>query len=182
LPPKLHEMKRNEMKYAKENLKCHNQAQVKLDNLLFGKNKSNNAINTKRNLSYQRKNYPINNLKASEARRKVSLSQAISQIDFMKKLNDENDSISESSSIVENMNQTRSKEDNSKAENIDDIDHEDNVTEAEVTDENIKKKGEEAVLHKNSWSNTNLGGIKFLEQYRGITILYQQEFQIRLLI
>jgi len=138
------------MKNAKENLKCHNRAQVKLDNLLFAKNKSNNAINTKRNLSYQRKNYPINNLKASEVRRKVSLSQAISQIDFMKKLNDENDSISESSSIIENMNQ-RSEEDNSKGENIDDIDHEDNLTDAKVTDENIKKKGEEAVLHKNSW-------------------------------
>jgi len=100
----------------------------------------------------------------------------------MKKLNDENDSISESSSIVENMNQTRSEEDNSKDENIDDIDHEDNLADAKVTDENIKKKGEEAVLHKNSWSNTNLGGIKFLEQYHGMTILYQQEFQIRLLI
>jgi len=34
---------------------------------------------------------------------------------------------------------------------------------AEVTDENIKRKGEEAILHKNSSSNTNLGGIKFLE-------------------
>jgi len=60
-----------------------------------------------------------------------------------KKLNDENDSISESNSIVENMNQTRSEEDNNKGENIDDIDHED--TDVEVTDENIKKKGEEAV-------------------------------------
>jgi len=77
----------------------------------------------------------------------------------MKKLNDENDSINENSSIVENMNQTRSEEDNSKGENIDDIDHEDNLTDAEVTDENIKKEGEEAVLHKNFWSNTNLGGI-----------------------
>jgi len=71
---------------------------VKLDNFLFAKSKSNDAINRKKN------NYPINNLKATEARRKVSLFQTILQIDFMKKLNDENDSISESSSIVENMN------------------------------------------------------------------------------
>jgi len=120
-------MKRNEMKYAKENLKCHNQAQIKLDNFLFAKSKSNDAINKKKN------NYPINNLKATEARRKKSLSQAISQIDFMKKLNDENDSISESSSTVENMklNQTRSEEDDNKDEDTDDIDHEDN-TDAEL--------------------------------------------------
>lgn len=66
LPPNLHEMKKNEKKCVRENLKCHNQAQVESDNLFYTESKSKNVLENKLT------KYPVQKYNITEAKRNVS--------------------------------------------------------------------------------------------------------------
>lgn len=149
LPLKLHKEKQNGMKDARENTKCRDRAQVASDKLLAQK-KSKDLTDDKITDS------SIKKLKTTEVRRKMFISEAISQSDSLDQLNDSNesnedDSISEISAVLE---------DGSHDETLEDtyVDHRCDSRDSAPKETN--NNGEIAITKKNNATS-------FLEQCHG---------------